>query len=105
MAISSAMAEVGRRCMGGRNMFLQAELERSLERLEDFTLRNSDTTPQELARFRRQQGSAGEPEAALCEGDALRMYERFEREGPDDLRELTDRHVARPGAPTWGDCL
>lgn len=104
-AIVNVAAEVGRRCRAGRNPALQAELERSIARFEDHVLRNSDATADRIATFRRDQGMSGADNAALCRGDPVMIYEAIAAGGPEALRRETDRLLARPGGPEWGDCF
>lgn len=104
-ALVTAVAEVGRRCRAGEDPAFQAELDLSVERVDEFVRRNSDSTPEQVAAFKREQGLVGAPAAQLCTGDPLQLYEAFASAGPDALRSSVDDLLARPGPPTWGTCL
>jgi hypothetical protein len=104
-ALVNAAAEVGRRCRGGQNPTFQAELDHSVSRFDEFVQHNSDATPEQLAQFKNEQGMSGATEATLCRGDPVILYERMAAAGSETLRSEVDRVLARPGPPTWGDCL
>lgn len=101
---TGAAAEVGRRCRTGQNPELQAELDSSVERFEAYVLSNSNATPEQVAEFKREQGMVGAPEATVCSGDAIALYNLVAARGADRLRSQVDALLARPGAPSWGDC-
>jgi hypothetical protein len=103
-ALTNAVAEVGRRCRTGQNPAMQAELESALTRMEA-RVRQSGIREDLIAAFRREQGLSGASDAQICAGDASGMYEHFVRAGPEWLRAETDRAIAQPGLPQWGDCL
>ncbi len=100
-----AAAEVGRRCAAGRDSEVQQELGRSIGRIDAFILRHSDITAADLSTFKRRQGGAALSNGEICSGDRLDLYQQFVKVGPATIRAETDRLVARPGKPTWGDCL
>ena len=104
-ALVNVAAEVGRQCKPGRDVAFQAELDRSVIRFDEFVLRNSDTTPAQMAEFKRVQGMSGVPVAELCRGDPIILYEGMAAAGREGLRSQVDRILERPGPPTWGDCL
>ena len=102
--LTNAVAEVGRRCRAGQNPAMQAELESAIIRIEA-RVRQSGIREDLIAAFRREQGLGGASDAQLCAGDAAGMYEHFVRAGPEWLRTETDRVIAQPGLPQWGDCI
>lgn len=104
-AIYSLIEEVGRRCAPERFPENQAELRRTVQRLDDYVRANSKLTPEEIARFKTEQANVGAPEAVLCQGDALQMFESLGQTNPVELSRSIDALVARPGTPTWGTCL
>lgn len=104
-AIYSLVEEVGRRCAPGRYPEVQAELRRTVQRLDDYVRANSDITPEEIARFKSEQAHVGAPEAELCQGDPLMMFEHVSTIDSVELRTGIDAMTARPGQPTWGTCL
>jgi hypothetical protein len=104
LAIYSVAREVGRQCFPGEDPEYQAELGRSVAKLDAFVLRNSKTTPAELAKFKTDQGQ-GAPRELLCKGEAVGIYRAVENGGAERLRTSIDSAVARPGQPTWGTCL
>ncbi|WP_292062937.1 hypothetical protein [Brevundimonas sp. UBA7664] len=97
--------EVGRRCAPDHYPQAQAELRRTVQKLDDYVRDNSDFTPEEIAQFKSQQAHVGAPEAELCQGDGLEMFEHIARTDPVELSTSIDALIARPGAPTWGTCL
>jgi len=105
LGLTTAAAEVGRRCRNGQNPAFQAELDRSVTLFDEYVRRNSNTTPEDVAAFKREQGLVGALEAEVCTGDPLLVYEHLAAAGADALRGEVDRLVSRPGTPTWGDCL
>ena len=104
-AIYSLIEEVGRRCAPERYPEGQAELRRSVQRLDDYVRANSQLTPEEIARFKSEQAHIGAPEAELCQGEPLQMFEGVGQIDPVELSTSIDALVARPGTPTWGTCL
>jgi hypothetical protein len=105
LGISSAMKEVGDRCFAGQDPDFQAELARAVARLDEYVLTNSEWTPSDLEAFKKDQSEVGAPEARLCREDLTRMYKEMAAQGPGPVKESTDELVARPGKPSWGDCL
>jgi hypothetical protein len=105
MGLYNIIAEVGRRCMPGQDPAFQAELNRAITQIDDYVLRNSTLTPADLNRFKREQALLGAPEARLCRNDLIAQYRHAASMGGDRLREETRLLLARPGPPTWGDCL
>jgi hypothetical protein len=99
------MAEVGKRCFPGQDPAFQSDLARSVERLEEYVLRNSERTAEDLAAFKKEQAHVGAPEAAVCHEEAMDMYRHLAARGPEPVKSMTDELVVRPGTPKWGDCL
>jgi hypothetical protein len=97
--------QVGRRCFAGQDSDLQAQLDASVSAFDEYVRRNSDATPADIAKFKADQGHEGAPSAVLCHGDALRLYEMFRSKGATFVRSWSESMVARPGRPTWGDCV
>ena len=108
-ALTTAAAEVGRRCHSGQNPEFQAELDRAVTLFDEYVRRNSSMAPEEFTAFKQRQGLAGAPESRLCTGDPLGGYETMAQNvaerGIDEFRQLVDHLLARPGPPTWGDCV
>jgi hypothetical protein len=104
LAITIAVAEIGRRCFPGQDAAVQAELARTEARIEDYVLRNAPANRAALDRFRRDQLGSGVG-TPFCEGDAAGMYRAIAGEGVARIRAGADRLLARQGRPTWGDCL
>lgn len=95
--IYSFVSEVVERC---------AELKRSVERLDAYVRANSEITPEQFDRFKREQANVGAPESAICQaGVADGLVDSLTRVPVHDLRASIDELVARPGTPTWGTCL
>lgn len=104
-AIYSVVAQVGRQCFADKNPEIQVELDASVAKLDAYILRNSATTPAELAEFKRKQGGVGASKEQLCRGDSVELYAAVARNGASRLRSGIDQMVSRPGKPTWGTCL
>jgi len=105
-AISSLVAEVGQRCAPDRNPEAQDALRQSVRRIDAYVRANSDITDEQFAQFKREQARVGAPEAELCHGDPMQMFESMATdEAAGQIREQTDRILAQPGKPTWGTCL
>ena len=105
-AIYTTVAEVGGTCFPRENPALQAELRRSVSRIDAYVLRNSKgATPEQLTAFKRQQGHVGAPAARLCVADAIQLYRSLEKAGAAKLSAGVDAMLARDGEPTWGTCL
>jgi hypothetical protein len=105
LAIYTLVNEVGGQCFPGGNPEFQAEVGRSVSKLDAFVLRNSDMTRAALAKFKADQGQVGAPKERLCKGDAITLYRALESGGAQRLRSSVDDAVARPGKPTWGTCF
>jgi hypothetical protein len=105
LALVHAAAEVGSRCFPGQNPTFQAELETEAGRIDEYVLKNAPMKPGDLAKFRREQALAGVPTAKVCGPDPISIYKGFLAVGADQLKSNVDRLLARPGKPTWGDCL
>ena len=101
-AINASMVEVGRRCGGPRNAPFQAELERSVARIEDYARRQSRERAASMADYRARLIVG---DAHLCHPDALDMYRHMGRAAPEALRGETDRLLASSPAIEWGACL
>lgn len=108
MAIFGAIAEIGRRCYPDRLPEFQEELRQSLVRMDAYVLANSDTTAEDLERFKADQTGVGVPDAELCSSEFASIYTEPPPEAITDAAEFrtyVDQLVARPGTPTWGTCL
>ena len=105
LAVFSAVAEVGSRCFNGQDQEVQIALQYSVSRLERFIVQNSNTTTEEIEKFKQEQGRVGAPEALLCHGDGPSLYKHFRTLGAARIRAEIDEMVARPGTPTFGSCL
>ena len=106
-AIYTVVTEVGRRCHPGENAEVQAELERSVSRIDAYVVANTNppVTPQQIEEFKRQQGHLGEPQESLCRGDPDQLYRSITEQGASAIRESVDGLVSQPGEPTWGTCF
>lgn len=105
LGIFSAMKEVGGRCFPGQDSDFQAELGRAVARLDEYVLTNSEWTAADLETFKKDQSEVGAPVSQLCREDLTVMYRHMAEGGPAPLKSGTDELVARPGKPSWGDCL
>jgi hypothetical protein len=105
LAIYHTMAEVGRQCMVGKYPEFQGELLRATAQFDAFVLQNSAISVADLDKFKRDQARVGSPRAAVCQEDLMGIYETMAKRGAEALRVETSTALARPGTPTWGDCL
>ena len=105
LGILSAMKEVGNRCFAAQDSEFQSELARSVMRLDEYVLSNSEQTAADLEAFKKDQSEVGAPLAELCRDDLTGMYKDMAARGPEPIKSGTNELVARPGQPTWGDCL
>lgn len=105
LGIYNAIAEVGRQCFADQDTEFKFGLAQALVRLDDYVLRNSKFTADDLARFKREQSGVGRPKELVCTEEMIGMYRATMNAGSDKLRGHIDALVARPGKPTWGDCL
>lgn len=101
-AIYATVAEVGRRCGGARNAPLEAELDRTVLRLEDYARRRAPEQAAFMADYRARQIEA---DAQLCTADALAFYGEIARATPEALRDDTDRLLGSSPPVEWGACL
>ncbi len=99
----SAAAQVGRHCRAGQNPALQTELEASLTRIEAHVTR-AGMPPADIVTFRNGPGMVTADAAELCTGEPIIFHDRFVAAGPEGLRAETDRLLALPGPPGWGNC-
>ncbi len=107
-AIYGVAAEVGKRCHANEDPGVQAELQRSLSRIREYVLANSDpaVTPEQVETFERNQTHSDAPQdAAFCRGDAEQLYQSITEQGEQTIRTSTDDLLARPGNPSWGTCF
>ena len=101
-AIYATLLEVGKRCGGARNDPFEAELERSVSRLEDHARRRSPAGAALMADYRARRIDG---DAQLCHSDALGMYAQMARVAPEAVRGETDRMLASSPPVEWGSCL
>ena len=104
-AFVAVAAEAGRRCRPGRDPEFQLELAHAMSRFEEYVRRNSDHTRAEIEQFERDQGMGGATDAALCRPEVAGVYDVMAARGKETLRTQVNQTLARPGQPTWGDCI
>jgi hypothetical protein len=103
-AIAAAAQQVGSRCPGQAELPLQSALDESVAALEAYVAANG-MSPAEIVAFKHGQGMDGRLNAELCSGDTLQLYSEMSKGGPEAVRKATRDLTARPGKPSWGDCL
>jgi len=101
-AIYATVAEVGRSCGGARNAPLEAELGRTVLRLEDYARRQAPEQAVFMADYRARRIEA---DAQLCTADALALSGEIARATPTALRGDTDRLLGSSPPVEWGACL
>ena len=104
LAIYGVADQVGRRCFPGQDAAMQAEIGRTVAKLDGYVLANG-WTAKDLARFKHEQTWVDATHDKLCKGDTVGIYRAIAAGDPAALRASNDALVARPGKPTWGDCL
>jgi hypothetical protein len=104
LGIYTYLEQVGAQCFPGQDPALQTELHRSVAELDRFVLANG-WTPADLTRFKAEQARVGQPKEKVCLAEWLPLYGASRRSGTEKLRASVLGLVARPGRPTWGDCL
>jgi hypothetical protein len=103
LAIYSVLAEASARCAPDKAPEAQAELRRQIERLDAHALANG-MTAETLAAFKAQH-APGPSDSDLCEAYRRNGLDEALEFEPGALRTHVDDVLARPGAPTLGDCL
>jgi hypothetical protein len=98
-------AEVGRRCVTDRDPAIQVELDAAVARIDAFLLADPEWDLARLDRFKRDQLGIGSADSEFCSGDAVMIYRAYAAAGAEKLKASSEKVVARPGRPTWGDCL
>lgn len=101
LAIYSAVAEVGRQCFAERNLDFQSHVRHNIARIEAFVRANSAMTQADLEQFEHRQA----PRDNACAADLTKFYQAFAKAGSAAIDQDVDRLIARPGPPTWGQCL
>lgn len=76
-----------------------------MAKLEAYVAASGHMTADEIAKFEADQGGVGAPEAELCHGELRQSFDEGMPLDPTAWRDTVDKAVARPGIPTWGDCL
>jgi len=105
LGIYNAVAEVGKRCFPAQDADFKAKLTQSLAKLDTYVLQNSQFTAADLPRFKQEQSGVGRAKDLVCTDDMMGMYRAAVSAGAEKLTKHVDALVARPGKPTWGDCL
>lgn len=103
-AIHHAMAEVGKRCLPGKNPAFQANLEAMIPRIDRRILQDPRFTPDILDRLMRQQNGSELTDAQFCGSDALELYTQMMARSGEMHNEI-EWTLARPGPAEWGACL
>lgn len=104
LGIYSFLEEMGARCVAAPDPAVQAGLHAAVADLDHFVLANG-WTPADLARFKDEQARIGHSKQDVCLAEWLPAYEKLRAVDMDKLRSTVQALVARPGKPTWGDCL
>jgi hypothetical protein len=73
--------------------------------MDQYVLANGHIGAEGIAKFKSQQGGVGQSAAELCTGDKTQLYDDLHAQGSATVRGGVQKAVARPGMPTWGDCL
>jgi hypothetical protein len=106
MVFVDVAAEVGRRCFPGQNPVFQARVESAEAKFDAYVLKNGPATPELLAKFKREQAGIG---AATFDckddGDLVQTYRHYLAADSGLLTTQVEKLLARPGKPTFGDCV
>lgn len=105
MAFVDVTAEAGRRCFPDQNPAFQARIERAEAQFDAYFLKNTPATPEQLAKFKREQASVGDPTFdCRADGDSVPIYKHLQTVDQQQLTSGIDELLARPGKPSFGDC-
>ena len=105
LALYNAIAEIGRQCFPDQDQDFKTRLSGVLKKVDAYVLANSGSKPEDLEIFKRKQALLGKPKADVCKPDLMQLYTAAAKAGAADLQDSADKLLARPGKPTWGDCL
>ena len=105
--IYEAARAAGRECFNGQDGAFQAELDRSLGRIDRFILANSSQhlTAAQLDERRRQGLQQLHQGGDICKGDAVGVYVAMRTQGADALKASTDNLLSVPREPLLNPCL
>lgn len=107
-ALLNVAVEIGKACYPEDNPVGQVRLQMQLKRLDDYMLLDPNWSPENLAKFKREQGGVGLQDRDSCDRlgkDTKGLYNGFVDLDSEELIESVDELTAKPGKPTWGDCL
>lgn len=105
-AIYNVIDQVGKRCHKGEDAALQAFVAQGAARLDQVLRDKGGMTEEQLARFKREQTGTDVPDAEFCKPNGADGFYKPAREQKlEAMRRDLDKVLARPGKPTWGDCL
>jgi hypothetical protein len=104
LGIYSFLEQLGARCVADPDPAVQAGLHAAVADLERFVLANG-WTPADLARFKDEQVRIGHPKDEVCLAEWLPAYQKLRSADVEKMRSTAQALVARPGKPSWGDCL
>ena len=101
-AVHANLLEVGRRCGVAANPAAQAELERSVSRMEAYARLQSPARAAYMARY-RQREIVGDPR--LCSAEAVAFYNEMSQIEPARIRQDTDALLAQsPSLDRYDNC-
>jgi hypothetical protein len=105
--IYEAARAAGRACFDGQDGPFQAELERSISRIDQFILANSSRhiTQAQLDERRRRGLEEVRQAGDICKGAAAQMYVALRTRGAAALGAGTDELLSVPREPVMNPCL
>ncbi len=96
---------VGQRCHPGEDPELQAELDKSISRVDAFIMANDHTATKERVDAFKQSFKDQSASVSICANPgAEAMYDDAKKAGPGKIHSDTDDLVAIPRAPTKEGC-
>lgn len=103
--ITAAIVEVGKYCPVSADPAFQAALVESVAVMDRYVAVNGGLDEAGITAFKRHHAGMGADPAFLCTPDMMRMWEDSRARGAAALHKEVAKAVARPGKPTFGDCL
>lgn len=106
-SIFETIRAVGQECYKGQDTAFQAELDRSMERIDEFIIKNSKhpVTRAEIEAERAQNLQKLRSGWYMCIGYGPRMYEDLRKKGPETLNVQTTNLLSIPREPVMNPCM
>jgi hypothetical protein len=103
-SIAVFVQRVGETCFPHEKAAVKAALADNVRLTEEFILRNSAATREDLDRLRSTNGPPMD-RAQLCDAESIRMYKTVTGSGAAAIRRGTVQSLSIPRQPSWDPCL